>query len=182
MHCLKQAVTFSGYEICKIRGSVEDGRVILQSKNCKIMETTIEITRETVFRQVARRMEWTGTRSPKENDYSRLAMSDADKNLYQSLFDEAAMHAIDICRPFLKSVSNTDESLRMKLRVNEETDTETLGGTAANMIAHHVLALWQEIVAPDRAAGAYSKRDDYGSKLQGMLYHQRAPRREIHNS
>ena len=143
------------------------------------METSIEITRDAVFRQVARRMEWTGTRSPKENDYSRLALSEADKHLYQSLFDEAAMHVIDICRPFLKSVSNTDESLRMKLKVSEEMDTETLGATAANMVSHHILALWQEIVSPDRAEGAYSKRDDYGNKLQGLLYHHRAPRRRV---
>ncbi len=141
------------------------------------METTVIITREAVFRQVARRMEWTGTRSPKEKDYSRLALSEADKHLYQSLFDEAAMHAIDVCRVFLKSASNTDEALSLKISASEETETEMLEITFLNMMAHHVLALWQEIVAPDRADGSYCKRDDYGNKLQGILYHHKAPQR-----
>lgn len=146
------------------------------------METSIIITRDNVFRQVARRMEWTGTRSPQDNDYSRLTLSDADKNLFHPFFDEAAMHAIDICRPFLKSVSNTDEDLTLRISTNDTSELETSGMTAENMIAHHVLALWQEIVAPQRAAASYAKRDDYALKLQSLLYHHPAPHRLIHNS
>lgn len=141
------------------------------------METTIKITREAVFSQVGRRMEWTGSRSPEDNDYSRLSLSEADKSLLHSFFDEAAMHAIDLCRPFLKSAGNTDEALTMKLSVNADANTDSLGMTAQNMVIHHVLALWQEIVSPQRAASAYAKRDDYACKLQSILYHHPAPQR-----
>lgn len=139
------------------------------------METTVNITRDAIFRQVARRMEWVGTRSPEDRDYDRLAMSESDKNLYHSFFDEGAMHAIDICRPFLRSVSNTDESLDLKLNINEEADHASLSMTVSNMLTMHVLALWQEIVCPARSAASYAKRDDYASKLQSILYHHPAP-------
>lgn len=143
------------------------------------MEKTISILRESVFRQVSRRMEWTGTRSPEDNDYGRLALSETDKNLFHPFFDEAAMHAVDICRPFLKSVSNTDESLTMTLGMNEEAGLESPAPVVESMITQHVLALWQEIVSPGRAAGAYAKRDDYAWKLQGILYHRQAPSRSL---
>ena len=143
------------------------------------METSITIRRDTVFRQVARRMEWVSTRSPENNDYTRLALSESDKSLYHSFFDEAAMHAIDIFRPFLISVSNTDESLTLKLDVNAEVDDNMLGMTATNMAAMHVLALWLEIVSPTRAPSVYTKRDDYTSKIQSLLYFHPAPVRNI---
>ena len=147
----------------------------------KIMETIVNITRDAVFRQVARRMEWVGTRSPEDRDYERVAMSESDKNLYHSFFDEAVMHAIDICRPFLRSVSNTDEALTLQLSIREESDHASLAMTVSNMLSMHVLALWQEIVSPERAANAYAKRDDYASKLQSILYHHPAPVRAMIN-
>ncbi len=138
------------------------------------METTIEIKRDTVFCNTARRMEWQGTRSPEERDYDRLALSEGDKALFQSFFDEAAMHAIDICRPFLRRVANNDQSLLMTLCSPEETDAESLAKTMENMIVAHVLGLWQEIVSPQRAASSFSRRDDYALKLQSILYHHTA--------
>lgn len=143
------------------------------------METSITIRRDTVFRQVARRMEWVSTRSPEENDYDRLAISESDKGLYHAFFDEAAMHAIDIFRPFLLSVSNTDESLTLNLDVSAEADINTLGMTAANMVAMHVLALWLEIVSPPRASSGYAKRDDSACKIQSILYFHSAPVRSV---
>lgn len=151
----------------------------VNAKNSKIMETTIEITRMSVFSQVSRRTEWQGTRSPQGNDYDRLALSDTDKSLFQSFFDEGAMHAVDICRPFLIRVSNTDESLSMTLRVTDDSDTAGLEKTMENMLTSHVLALWQEIVSPQSAAAAFVRRDDYALKLQSILYHHPAPARRL---
>ena len=142
------------------------------------METNIEIKRMAVFSQVARRTEWQGTRSPEDNDYDRLALSAADKALFHSFFDEAAMHAVDICRPFLRRVSNTDESLSMTVCNAEGPDSVNLPKTVENMLTSHVLALWQEIVSPQRAAASFSRRDDYALKLQSILYHHRAPVRK----
>ncbi len=141
------------------------------------METVITISRKIVFMQVARRTEWQGTRSPQDNDYDRLALSESDKALFHSFFDEAAMHTIDICRPFLTRVSNTDESLSMTLRVTDGCDTAGLEKTMENMLTSHVLALWQEIVSPQRSAATFSRRDDYALKLQSILYHHPAPKR-----
>ena len=141
------------------------------------MDSTITIPRMQVFTQVARRTEWQGTRSPQDNDYDRLALSEADKSLFHSFFDEAAMHAVDICRPFLKSVANTDDSLSMTIAVNDTTDTVSLQKTVENMLTSHVLALWQEIVSPERSGSTFSRRDDYALKLQSILYHHPAPRR-----
>ncbi len=142
------------------------------------MHLSITIPREGVFRQVARRTEWQGTRSPQDNDYDRLALSEGDKALFHSFFDEAAMHVIDICRPFLKSVSNTDEALELQLTVNSDADHGSMAKTMENMLVSHVLALWQEIVAPGQAATSFSRRDDYSSKIQSILYHHPAPQRQ----
>ena len=139
------------------------------------MEKTIEIMRETVFSQVARRTEWQGTRSPEDNDYGRLALSESDKALFHSFFDEAAMHALDICRPFLRRASNTDKTLSLTLSISEGSDTESLGTTMENMLTSHVLGLWQEIVSPQSAEGSFRRRDEYGPKLQSVLYHHQAP-------
>ena len=139
------------------------------------MEKTIEIMRETVFSQVARRTEWQGTRSPEDNDYSRLALSESDKALFHSFFDEAAMHALDICRPFLRRASNTDKTLSMTIFITEGSDTESLMTTMENMLTSHVLGLWQEIVSPQRSEGNFKRRDEYGLKLQSILYPHQAP-------
>ncbi len=141
------------------------------------METSITISRKTVFTQVARRTEWQGTRSPEEKDYGRLALSEADKSLFHSFFDEAAMHAIDICRPFLHKVSNNDDALAMTITVPDTTDIANLEKTTENMLTSHVLALWQEIVSPQRSPSSFSRRDEYACKLQSILYHHPAPTR-----
>ncbi len=141
------------------------------------MNSTITIARKSVFAQVARRTEWQGTRSPEGCDYDRLALSESDKSLFHSFFDEAAMHAVDICRPFLQRVGNTDESLTMTLSLAEGSDPAGLEKTMENMLISHVLGLWQEIVAPARSAATFARRDDYGLKLQSILYHHPAPRR-----
>ena len=143
------------------------------------METTITIKREKVFSQAARRTEWQGTRGPENPDYTRLPLSEADKALFQSFFDEAAMHAIDICRPFLRRVANTDEALTLILNAVEGPDTDSLGPTAENMITSHVLALWQEIVTPSRAHVSFERRDDYALKLQSILYYHPVPARSL---
>ena len=145
------------------------------------METSIEIKRNAVFRQVARRTAWQGTRSPQDNDYDRLTLSESDKALFHSFFDEAAMHAVDVCRPFLQRVSNTDEALTMAMTVNDSADTASLQKAAENMLTSHVLALWQEIVSPQHSAATFSRRDDYACKLQSLLYHHPAPKRTMNN-
>ena len=141
------------------------------------MDAIIEIKRDTVFRQVARRTEWQGTRSPESPDYQRLSLSESDKCLFHSFFDEAAMHAVDVCRPFLLRVANTDEALTLTVNVTEVPDTGSLAKTAENMLTSHVLALWQEIVSPSRATATFLRRDDYSLKLQSILYHHPAPLR-----
>lgn len=145
------------------------------------MEKTIKIPRQSVFCQVARRTEWQGTRSPQDNNYDRLALSESDKALFHSFFDEAAMHAIDLSRPFLNQAANTDEALSLTLSLNQDCDTDSLTKTIENMLTSHVLALWQEIVSPQRAPTSFSRRDDYALKLQSILYHHPAPKRSTIN-
>ena len=142
------------------------------------METTIEIKRNTVFSQTARRTEWQGTRSPEDRDYDRLALSGADRVLFNSFFDEAAMHAIDICRPFLRRVANTDEALTLTMSVAEGPDAESLPKTMENMLTAHVLGLWQEIVSSSRSEASFLRRDEYALKLQSILYFHPAPSRK----
>lgn len=142
------------------------------------METSIEITRQSIFSQVARRTEWQGTRAPEDRDYNRLALSPADRALFSSFFDEAAMHAIDICRQFLTRVANTDQSLCLTLHLPSPCDTSSLKTTIENMLTSHVLALWQEIVSPQRSAATFSRRDDYALKLQSILYYHPIPIRK----
>ena len=139
------------------------------------MQTTIEIKRGSVFAQVARRTEWQGTRSPEDRDYERLALSESDKALFHSFFDEAAMHAIDICRPFLHRVANTDDALSLTISLTEGPDTGSVEKTMENMLTAHVLALWQEIVSPQRASTSFHRRDEYELKLQSILYFHPAP-------
>ena len=139
------------------------------------MEISLEISRNAVFAQVARRTEWQGTRAPEDRDYERLALSPSDKSLFHSFFDEAAMHAIDICRPMLQRVANTDESLSMTLHLSDCQDTESLKTTVGNMLTWHVLALWQEILSTQRSVASFARLDDYALKLQGILYHNPIP-------
>lgn len=142
------------------------------------MDTTITINRETIFSKTARRMDWEGTRSPSDaNEYDRVAIAESDRALFHSLFDEAAMHAIDMCRPFMKKASNSDKALSLILSLSESADKEALTLTLENLLSYHVLALWLEIVAPDRASAIFSKRDDFAFKVQAILYHHPAPRR-----
>ena len=141
------------------------------------MEISVNILRQAVFRQVARRMEWRGTRSPEDRDYDRLSLSEADKALFHSFFDEAAMHVIDICRQMLRSVSNTDEQLTLHLSISECADSLQLSAAVENMMTAHIVGLWQEIVSPQRSEATFSRRDDYSLKLQSILYHHPAPRR-----
>ena len=160
----------------KGRGGVPVDNFAVESKII-IMEISIEIKRNAVFSQVSRRTEWQGTRSPQDNDYDRLTLSEADKSLFHSFFDEAAMHAIDICRPFLKKVANTDEALSMTLTVTDGCDAGSLQKTAESMLTCHVLALWQEIVCPQRVDATFRRRDDYALKFQSILYYHPIPRR-----
>ena len=139
------------------------------------MEISVEIPRQSVFRQVARRMEWQGTRSPEDRDYERLTLSEADMALFHSFFDEASMQVIDISRLMLKCVSNTDEKLCLKFCLSDGTDSNQLSKTVENMLTSHVLGLWQEIVSPARASATFSRCDDYSLKLQSILYHHPAP-------
>lgn len=165
---------------CKIRGGGAGEEVILlPKKKTHYMEITIEITRQTVFSQVARRTEWQGTRAPEDRDYARLTLSEADASLFNSFFDEAAMHLIDICRQFLLRVSNTDDSLKITLMQPTGSDHSGLEKTAENLLTSHVLGLWQEIVAPGRAAATFARRDDYALKMQSIIYHHTAPKRLI---
>ena len=142
------------------------------------MEISIKIKRDAVFRQVARRTEWQGTRSPEDCDYDRLTLSEADKALFHSFFDEAAMYAVDLCRPFLRRVSNTDAALTLSVAVTECPESDSLAKAAENMLTAHVLGLWQEIVSPARATATFERRDDYACRLQSILYHHPAPTRQ----
>lgn len=140
------------------------------------MQISVFISRDSIFRRAGRRMEWEGTRSPLEHDaYGRVSLTEADRSLFLSLFDEAAMHAVDICRPFLQSVANSDEGLNLNITLSDDADTSGLQLTLENMMTAHVLALWQEIVSPTRAAASLSKRDDNAFKLLSILYHHKAP-------
>ena len=136
---------------------------------------TFEIKRQKIFSQVSRRTEWQGTRSPEDRDYDRLALSEGDKALFHSFFDEAAMHAIDLSRPFLQRVANTDEALTMTIRLTEGPDSDSFVKTLENMLTSHVLALWQEIVSPSMAGASLLRRDDYALKLQSILYYHPVP-------
>lgn len=143
------------------------------------MQTEIKITREDIFRKVTSRMEWEGTRNPTEgNDYGRVSVAESDISLLHSLFDEAAMHAMDLCRPFLTSASNSDESMTMRISIPPGQDAECLRMAVDNMMTSHVLAQWQDIVIPPRAQASFEKRDDYAGKVLGILYHHPAPKRQ----
>ena len=144
------------------------------------MEISIIITRDSIFRRVRRRMEWEGTRSPDgSDDYGRVSLSEADRSLLHSLFDESAMHVIDLCRPFLTSVSNTDEALKLVITMSEDFDTSGLSMALGNLVATHVLAQWQEIVSPARCEASLRKKEDYTLKVLSILYHHQAPKREF---
>lgn len=140
------------------------------------METTVEITRKTVFQGVAQRMEWEG-----DNDGNQdlLSVSQRDRSLFHSLFDEAAMHAIDICRPFLMSATNTDTSITLNLSLSKDSIAEDLPMAMQTMLTTHIVALWQEMVNPARAETAAKKKDADTSKILAILYHHPAPRRNL---
>ena len=140
------------------------------------METTVAITRAAVFQGVAQRMEWEGD---KDGSQDLLSVSERDRSLFHSLFDEAAMHAIDICRPFLTSASNTDETLTLNLTLSKDAMAEDLPMSLQTMLTTHIVALWQEMVNPARADLAAKKKDAATSKIQAILYHHPAPRRSL---
>lgn len=146
------------------------------TKTLKIMEATV--TRSSVLTHVRRRMDWLGTRSPEERDYDRVSLSEADTALFHSFFDEAAMHAIDLCRNFLSSVSNTDEGLTLDVNLPAGIDVVNFTQTLETLLWTHVLGLWQEIVTPARAAATMAKQSSLSLKFQSLLYHNPAPKRE----
>lgn len=134
------------------------------------------ISRQEVFQQTSRRMAWVGTRSEgSDNDFDRVSLSDADYALLHSLFDDAAMLAMDLCRPFLTAAANTDEMLSLSLSLREHQDADQLRLALSQMIEAHILGQWQEIVAPSRAPGAFARSDMAARKAAAILYHHRAP-------
>lgn len=137
----------------------------------------MQISRSAILTQVSRRMDWLGTRSPEERDYDRVALSEADTALFHALFDEAAMHAVDLCRPFLSSVANTDEGLTLEVTLPAGIDTLSFSQTMENLLSTHVLGLWQEIVTPARGVATMAKMEAISLKVQSMLYHYQAPKR-----
>ena len=140
------------------------------------MELQITLTRDSVFAGVARRMEWQGTRGPLgQDEYGRVALSESDRSLLHSLFDEAAIHAIDLCRPFLTAAANTDSALTLDITLPADAEATGLPMAIENMVCSHVMAQWQEIASPERAEASFAKRDDYASKALAILYHHRAP-------
>lgn len=147
--------------------------------NSTSMNTVLTITREEVFRSVARRMEWEGTRSPLEKDaYGRVSVSEADYSLLHSVFDEVAMQTIDVCRPFLQSVVNSDKALILNISISDSVGSEiedSLQGAVFNMMSMSMLAQWMEIVCPDRALRVQSRCEDCKSKVLAILYHHPVP-------
>lgn len=145
----------------------------------------ITTTREAVFARVARQMDWHGTRGAEGTEaYGRVAISEGDRSLLHSFFDEAAMHAIDICRPFLQKVTNTDEALTLRLGISDATDATAEAALEANLfnlMTVHVLRQWLEIVSPDRLESCASKIREADSRLTGALYHHPAPVRTAGN-
>lgn len=143
------------------------------------MNIVLTITREDVFRSVARRMEWEGTRSPLEKDaYGRVAVSEADYSLLHSVFDEAAMLTIDVCRPFLQSVVNSDEALILNMSISDSVGIEiqdSLQSAVFNMMSMNMLVQWMEIVCPDRVVRMQCRCEDSKSKVRAILYHHPAP-------
>ena len=140
------------------------------------MEMSIVSGRDGVFRAVARRMEWEGTRCPLvEDGYGRVSVRDADRALLHSFFDEAAMHVMDVCRPFLMGAVNDDEGLRLRMECSVAVDGAELQMAVDNMLVADVLAQWQEIVSPGRAGSSGRRRDECGLMVQSMLYHHRRP-------
>lgn len=141
--------------------------------------TTITVSRQNVFDRVARQMDWQGTRGAEgKESYGRVAISESDSSLLHSFFDEATMHAVDICRPFLQSVSNTDDSLSLTIGLSDHSDesvTASLHPVLFNLLSVHVLRQWLEIVDPSRAEGCAGKIRDADSKLLAALYHHPAP-------
>lgn len=142
------------------------------------MQTTIIIRRKEVFATATRRMAWVGTRGREESpDYPRVALGEADHSLLHTFFDDAAMLAIDLCRPFLSGVSNTDEALKLRLSRSFHPDEEQLGKALGQMVEAHLLGEWQEIVCPGRAASAFARSEEAATKAAAILYHHRAPTR-----
>lgn len=140
------------------------------------MESNITIARDAVFAKTARRMAWLAARSGEEAiDFPRVALEEADRALFHTLFDEAAMRAIDLCRPFLSSASNTDEALTLRLTLPDAPDAATLAMSLEQMLTAHVLGEWQEIVCPDRAAASFARSDEAAAKASAILYHHPAP-------
>ena len=140
------------------------------------MEIIVVSEREGVFRAVARRMEWEGTRGPLEEDsYGRVSVSEADRGLLHSFFDEAAMRVIDVCRPFLRGASNDDVALRLRMECSALIDGGELQLAIDNMLAADVLAQWQGIVSPAGSGSSGRKRDECGLMVQSVLYHHQRP-------
>lgn len=144
---------------------------------------TITASRQSVFERVSRQMAWQGTRSADgAESYGRIALSESDTTLLHSFFDEAAMHAIDICRPFLRAVANTDDSLRLTLGMSDSTENDTernLNSILGNLLAVHVLRQWLEIVSPEKTESCGAKIRDADSRLVAALYHHPAPVRTL---
>ncbi len=140
------------------------------------MQTSIIIRRDKVFATASRRMAWVGTRGREESpDYERVVPDEADHALLHTFFDDAAMRVIDLCRPFLERVSNTDEALTLRLARGAGPDEEQLCNALEQMLEAYLLGEWQEIVCPQRAATAFARSDEAAAKAAAILYHHRAP-------
>lgn len=139
----------------------------------------MKFTRAAIFKGVACRMEWEGIRNPTDENACDIgSITEADRSLFHSLFDEAAMHAIDICRHFLTSASNTDDALTLCLDLSRDAKADDLPMAMENMMTNHILTLWQEMVNPDRADTSAKKREASTSKILSILYHHSAPKRK----
>lgn len=123
-------------------------------------ELLLTAKREDVYSEVEKTTEYTGAKMmhADEGAHDRLAVTEADRELLNRFFDEAAGVATDECKRFVDEVTLDEAGYEARLSMSDSYDehlSDSIRTSLRNFFVAAVIAKWCKIVGSD-AGAAYS--------------------------
>lgn len=123
-------------------------------------ELLLTAKREDVYSEVEKTTEYTGAKMmhADEGAHDRLAVTEADRELLNRFFDEAAGVATDECKRFVDEVTLDESGYEARLSMSDSFDehlSDSIRTSLRNFFVAAVIAKWCKIVGSD-AGAAYS--------------------------
>ena len=155
------------------------------------MEIRLTVSKSSVMHEVQKATSYTGAKAQDETGaaYDLLRATDADRELLETYWSEAAAHAVKQLRRWVVSSSATayphhpdlSADFTVKLRVSAGWDTALKEPTATLLTSYFVAFItgkWFGVSSPDKAQPYATEAAAVLESVKNNLYHRRKPRRE----